>query len=283
MTYELAIIGGGGMLGQAIARIDQRALAVGGRLAYDLTDVEACRELVRALANDKVPAVINAAGIIDARRHEYAVSDADFRRVQMLVNGIAPQILAEECQKFGIAFVQVSTDCVFSGDLPAGMAYTVGDVPDPIDYYGLTKAAGEVEGQGTVVVRTSFVGATHGLVPWFRDQAADVDGWRRTYWSGSTVEAVARRLLHMVNGLRGGFGYPSFVHLATPEPISKYDLLRITGDELRSRGRAVPGVRAANHPTINRALEPGGAIPLVSYQNAIEEDVAGWLDAWGAA
>jgi dTDP-4-dehydrorhamnose reductase len=75
------------------------------------------------------------------------------------INAIAPGILAEEARKLGAFFIHYSTDYVFDGqkDIP----YTEADIPNPLNYYGLSKLEGDnfiqQAGGDFLIFRTSWV------------------------------------------------------------------------------------------------------------------------------
>ncbi len=75
----------------------------------------------------------------------------------MAVNFIAVRDLAKICKKKNIIFITYSTDYVFDGE--KGTPYEEGDLPNPLQMYGLSKLAGEYAAldlypQGTFVIRT---------------------------------------------------------------------------------------------------------------------------------
>jgi len=75
----------------------------------------------------------------------------------MAVNFIAVRDLAKICKEKNIIFVTYSTDYVFDGE--KGAPYKEGDLPNPVQIYGLSKLAGEYASlnlypQGTLIIRT---------------------------------------------------------------------------------------------------------------------------------
>jgi dTDP-4-dehydrorhamnose reductase len=75
------------------------------------------------------------------------------------VNGIAPGIFAEECEKQGASLIHFSTDYVFDGS--HGSAYLETDSTNPLGTYGQSKLAGEVAirkaGNRHIIIRTAWV------------------------------------------------------------------------------------------------------------------------------
>lgn len=254
------VFGAGGMLGRAIVEeLEQRGSAVYA-FTHDEADITDMLSVIDALAVDpEVDVVFNAAGILNTSRD----------RVGMVrVNALGPHILAMPLGVTGTPLIHVSTDCVFSGRserwAPPRHGYTVNHAPNPVDLYGRTKLVGEVEAPHVTNVRTSFVGPDHGLWAWVVEQAraeATVEGWSRAFWSGSTVWAVAARLVD----LAGDDTPPGGVlHLATEEPITKHGAV-----QLIARHEGIPLAIVEDKRTmIDRTLYP--THPLESFADALK-------------
>ncbi len=145
------VLGGSGMLGQALVRE-----LVSRRLAFDAPgrdqlDLEPSRLTRARLIRDVPAAVINAAGFTDVAGAEDHVDEA-FR-----LNRDLPRVLAEFCREFRIPLVHVSTDYVFDGKKT--VPYVEDDPVAPLQVYGQSKLAGEQEvleiHERSLVVRTS--------------------------------------------------------------------------------------------------------------------------------
>lgn len=82
----------------------------------------------------------------------------------MMVNGIAPGIIAEEAKCLGAAIVHYSTDYIFDGK--SQIPYKESDIPNPQNVYGETKLAGEKAIQAVevphLIFRTSWVYSMRG-------------------------------------------------------------------------------------------------------------------------
>lgn len=163
-------------------------------------------------------AVINGAGLIKQRPLGQSVITAS------MINSIAPHQLAGFCRMIGARYIQISTDCVFSGK--RGL-YTETDTPDPIDVYGMTKLLGEVTGPGCLTLRTSMIGRELknklGLLEWFLAQKTPLKGFRRAIFSGLTTVELARVIDLVLSTHPDASG---LYHLSA-DPISKHDLLQL--------------------------------------------------------
>jgi dTDP-4-dehydrorhamnose reductase len=73
-------------------------------------------------------------------------------------------VLAAVCREQGARFIHISTDYVFDGN--SSRPYTESDITAPLNVYGVTKRAGEVEALAqnpeSVIVRTSWVYSVFG-------------------------------------------------------------------------------------------------------------------------
>ncbi|HLB48907.1 MAG TPA: SDR family oxidoreductase [Anaerolineales bacterium] len=161
--------------------------------------------------------VVNCAGII--KQQGNAKADVTYIRV----NSLAPHLLAEQCDRVGARLIQLSTDCVFSGRRGG---YSEADLPDPVDFYGRSKLAGEVTQAPHLTIRTSFIGFErfhnlgHSLLDWFIRQKGEIKGYTRAMWSGLT----SLELAHVILALIQRPDVTGLIHI-TSEKISKYDLL----------------------------------------------------------
>lgn len=145
---RVVIIGARGQLGLELARVLRDTETT--RLAHDdveITDVASVRAAMRPLEPE---VVFNAAAF-------NRVDDAELDpRQAVAVNILGARNVALVCQELGAALVHFSTDYVFSGD--ARTPYGEGDLPAPVNIYGISKLAGELAVRATVprhyVIRT---------------------------------------------------------------------------------------------------------------------------------
>jgi len=186
---------------------------VGGVSAEDFDSV------VRALAIVRPEVVVNCIGIV---KQASAASDPI---ASITINALFPHRVAELCRAIGARFINISTDCVFSGR--KGM-YTEEDPSDAEDLYGRTKFLGEVSQPHCLTVRTSMIGreleTSMGLLEWFLSQTGKkVFGYSRAIFSGFTTQALAEILANIVSH------HPALSGMwhVSSQPISKYELLML--------------------------------------------------------
>jgi len=250
---RVLVLGAQGMLGAALVRQLSVRMDVlgttmengnyGDRLIRGV-NVSRSSDVERAMDWSNPDAVVNCAGIV---KSECSTRDAS---TVWDVNARAPHMLATIAGQRGCRFLQVSTDCVFSGR--AGN-YREGDPTDAEDLYGQSKAAGEVVGpHDCLTIRTSFVGRDprrrRGLLEWLLAKDAlgePVHGYTRARWSGLSAPELARAIgLALATPSLSGL-----YHVAGPT-VSKADLLEtLVLEGLSCRVERVDG------PPVDRSLD----------------------------
>ena len=237
---KAVVFGAAGMLGKAVSEeLAKRGNEVVSVTHQDCSINDAAK--ISEFIDRNCDVVFNCAGLHKAR--EIKPTDKEM----LLTNGLGPQTLQHVVSEFGVRLVHVSTDCVFTGKEGP---YTVDSIPDARDGYGLSKSIGEYIAlfPNTAVVRTSFIGKEHGLLHWLLTESkAEVEGWTKAYWSGSTVYAVARGLVDIADSTASGI-----IHLTTQKPISKYQALL----ELSYAFGLSTKIKPVSKPRINRELIP---------------------------
>lgn len=247
---RVAVFGPSGMLGKHVQRAlkehDHTVIPMYRQMTQDT------RQINHLLNEQMADVVINCAGLIPGK----GTNAIDMIRD----NAILPHLLAQT----GRFVVHVSTDCVFSGR--NRYRYKPEDIPDPRDYYGKSKAMGEVASPNVLNVRTSFIGCEHGFMNWIFNVAHSttehktINGYKGALWSGSTVQAVASALCDLLDTDKRGV-----IHLSTQQVITKYDLavklIELNGFDIE--------VEPVYHPIMNRALLP--TVELQDIDSALAE------------
>jgi len=218
---RVLVLGAQGMLGRQVCRELRGAghevlrQVRSGKHAVDLLD---WLHNLSLLPLGEVDWVINCAGVVKGRE---ATPEEMLR-----VNSYVPRRLAELGRRYHFRVLQISTDCVFSGDRAPYDAVTA--VPDARDLYGLSKLLGEPD-EDALIIRCSFIGlGQRGLLRWLLDHPGPrVPGWTTHLWTGLTAREVARALARVIHN-----GRPGVCHLAG-EPISKYQLVSGLARRLR--------------------------------------------------
>lgn len=205
----ILVLGSGGLLGSWICFRYPKDTIGFTRKELDVTDTNT---LLDKLEDISPEAVINCTGITERHPDQFMMHN---------LNACVPHRLASMCDLVGAKLIQVSTDCVFSGNRGN---YSEEDIPDPISSYGSTKLDGEVNTKPHLTIRTSFIGhpdpTSRGLLSWLQaNQGKKVSGFTKVMWNGMCVPMLADMLVDLsyrhITGLLHIYG----------EAVSKHDLL----------------------------------------------------------
>ena len=241
---RVLITGANGLLGQALVRrlgpdADYAVLATArdeaprfeeGLCRYAPLDVTQPREIADAFEDFGPTVVVNCAALSDVAACDAHRSDA------WAVNARAVKSLAKQCRQTGARLVHVSSDFVFNGKRGP---YDETARPDPVNYYGRSKLAGEnhLRAAGRArwaLVRTVLLyGPAHALgrsniVHWIVDQLSQgkplhmVDDQYRT---PTYVDDLADGIEQIVAREEDGI-----YHLSGPDLVSIYDLACTVAD-----------------------------------------------------
>ncbi|MEE0686825.1 MAG: SDR family oxidoreductase [Lachnospiraceae bacterium] len=117
---------------------------------FDLTDFE---QLENSIRNQKPDILIHTAAAVNVDGCE---TNRDYANS---LNSKLTENISFICKKYGIKLIYISTDAVFDGEKKG--LYTEDDVPNPINYYGLTKLQGEdfvKQVDNSLTLRTNIYG-----------------------------------------------------------------------------------------------------------------------------
>ncbi len=186
---------------------------IGGVSAQDFDAV------ISAINIAKPAVIINCIGVV---KQVPAAQDAI---TSIAINSLFPHRLYQLCRAADIRLINISTDCVFTGNLGF---YSEPDVTDAQDLYGRSKLLGEVDLPGCLTIRTSLIGrqlaARYGLIEWFLSQEGQsVDGYTNVRFSGLTTIALSEIIRKLIKSCPELYG---LWHVSS-EPISKFDLLML--------------------------------------------------------
>lgn len=161
---KLIIIGASGQLGREIA-----SLIPGSLLTYNSTpipsgvklDVSNELQVSDFILKNKPDVIINTSAITNVDKCE------EDKGLAYKVNAVSARYITRSASVVGAYLVHISTDYVFDGE--KGM-YKEDDLPNPVNYYGLTKLLGEayvLSYDLSLVIRTSGVFGNKSNFPTF--------------------------------------------------------------------------------------------------------------------
>ncbi|MGI4749379.1 MAG: dTDP-4-dehydrorhamnose reductase [Janthinobacterium lividum] len=155
---KIIVFGAAGQLGQCLkqvaAEMDITDIAFPNKTEANILDPEALKQL---FDKHQPIYVINCAAYTAVDKAE------DELELARKINKTGVENIAVLCKEYGTAFVQISTDFVFGGNIPHPLIET--DPTEPISVYGLTKLEGEQvisnHTEKYFILRTSWLYSEH--------------------------------------------------------------------------------------------------------------------------
>ena len=270
MLIKILIIGGSGMLGNALLRFFSKKknfhvsttirssllLRVSNKsYNYQLFNnihLEDKKYISKVFDQVRPDVVINCAGVINQSNES-----KDYLKV-LLLNTILPHYLVKLSENFNARLIHFSTDCVFSGSKGN---YNESDLPDASDFYGRSKLLGEINYPNTITIRTSLVGhelnSTKNLIEWFLNQNHEIKGYNEAIFSGLSTFEVAKIIDTYILPNKKLAG---LYHLSS-QPISKYELLLL----VKNIYKKSIGIIKDHSLKINRSLDSSRFCKATNY------------------
>ncbi len=153
------------------------------------------------------------------------------------LNAYFPHYINSICHTYQSRLIHISSDCVFSGNKGG---YLEEDICDANDFYGRSKALGEIKLGSAITLRTSTIGhelkTSFGLLEWFLKQRKSCSGYKHAYFSGVTTFELAKIINQYVipnPQLQGLY------HVGAKK-ISKFDLLNQIANEYERKIEIIP-------------------------------------------
>ena len=235
LMSKVAILGSTGMLGSTLTHILENQFETiyeFNRLGKSVTGNNQCRsiEVTSSVSFDylfkglEVDYIVNCIGVI---KHLINENDQDSVNLAHRVNTQFLVELNDYVNRYGIAVIQIGTDCVYSGK--SGL-YSETDPPDPVDVYGLTKKIGEQSIPNSMLIRCSIIGkelqSRNSLLEWVVSQpkAALINGYTNHIWNVVTTFHLAQIILGVI---KSGTYKPGVVHLVPKDIVNKYELIKL--------------------------------------------------------
>lgn len=229
---NILITGGSGALGTQIQKLVKCGAPSSKEL--DITDYGSCEQAVKKHVPDLI---IHAAAYTDV-----AGAEKD-RKGCWNANVVGTENMVRAAH--GARFVYISTEYVFDGE--KGM-YTEDDIPNPVNFYALTKLLGEMavrQHQRTLIIRTAF--KKDG--PWEYEKAF-TDQWMSADFASERAPDIVRAAL--MEDLEG------IIHISGSRKTI-YDLAR----------RATPSVGTMSINDIAVALPKDTSLDSSRWKNIV--------------
>ena len=230
---KAVVLGAHGMVGHLVAvylkECGHDIIGVGRKpmeylQRYECGDLRDENFIAAVLMRTLPDMIVNCAGVL--YNLESNVENAIY------INSYLPHRIADIADRIGARFIQISTDCVFSGKRGN---YRETDVPDEVNLYGRTKALGEVVRPPHLTFRNSIIGPDinpggRGLFHWFMEQEKGIEGYSNVIWSGVTSLVLAEAIDKVWE-----FKLSGLYHLSNNATITKCDLCMLFNTYFRNR------------------------------------------------
>jgi len=174
-------------------------------------------KLMYRIEENKYDFVINCIGILIKSAEKDPTT-------AILINSYFPHYLEDITKNTNTKIIHLSTDCVFDGTKGN---HSETDLPTEINWYGRSKALGEIKNNKDLTLRLSIIGTELkkdgiGLLNWFLNQTGEGNGFVNAYWNGITTLELAIQIDRIIEEKPYLSG---IYHLSPDFKINKYDLL----------------------------------------------------------
>ncbi|MGI4836539.1 MAG: dTDP-4-dehydrorhamnose reductase [Janthinobacterium lividum] len=253
----------------------------------NLADRDGLRHTLQTLKPD---VIVNAAAYTAVDKAE---TDRD---TAMLINGLAPQVMAQEAQRSGALLVHYSTDYVFNGRGVEPWAESA--VASPVNYYGQTKLAGEqailASGCQHLILRTSWVYGARGsnFAKTMLRLAAERDTLNviaDQHGAPTSAELLADVTAHAITATLRQPALSGLYHLVPSGETSWHAYAQFVLDFARAQGKPLktatvtpiptsayptPAARPLNSRLSNQKLQQAFGLHLPQWQGGVERMLA---------
>jgi len=272
---KILVLGSSGMLGHVVYHhLTNQGHDVMGISRTEIEGINSVKidvytqldKLYAFIDKDKPEVIVNCIGLLIKE------SDQDHTKA-IFINSLFPHMLSQWCLNYfngKIKLIHISTDCVFNGD---SGPYEEVALPTEINWYGRTKALGELDNAQDLTIRTSIIGPDldingEGLLNWFMKQKGEVKGYTNVWWSGVTTLECAKAINSI---LKENINLHGIYHLTSSKPICKYGLLKLIKKVF---GKFNVKMNKVDEPQKNKVLlntRLGNIPKVLSYEKQLVE------------
>lgn len=249
MTTKVFITGGSGLLALNWALaireshtvtlgLHERVISLAG-VQTQIVELESVEHLVRTFDEAQISIIVHAAGMTSVEECEAKPDLARHINVDLAGN------VAKACAKLGLPLIHISTDHLFSGEMPF-LAET--SPVTPVNVYGRTKAEAELQVLEAhplaLVIRTNFYGWGTSYRRSFSDviietlrSGKELNLFKDVFYTPILVETAARAAHDLIDTKATGI-----VNIVGDERISKYEFgIRVAEEFSLDAGLIKPG------------------------------------------
>lgn len=231
---KVLILGSSGMLGKMVSNYfisqNQNEVVVTSRKnsGNKINTKNICFDVINdnleiLISEVKPEYVINCIGAIKPNIDEQNITSV---KNAFYINSFFPTYLSQLSILYNFKYIQIGTDCVFSGNEGN---YSEDSYQDASDIYGKSKIPGEIQAKNKILIRSSIVGPESGngksLLNWFLNNINyKIFGYSNHLWNGVTTLNFAKVAFGVVNAGKFNSGV---YHLIPSDTVTKYELLKI--------------------------------------------------------
>jgi dTDP-4-dehydrorhamnose reductase len=220
-------------------------------LAYQQLDVTDRLAVKEAIGLYKPDVIVHCAALVDVERCEHD------RELAWKTNVRSVEYLIEAARKTDARIIHISSDYIFDG---LKTPYPENAAPNPLNYYGRTKLAGEnalrSSGVNHCIVRAAFFyGAEVNKRPNFAENVITslrkneaFDAYEDLYASPTLIDDIALAIVRAVEYNKNGI-----YHIAGPEMLSRYAFANRIAKTFRLNSSLI---RPIAYPAEGRANRP---------------------------
>ena len=222
---KVLILGSTGMLGHQVTNyfltldnyevfnVSRKNKLNDNTIILNVFDIKTLEQLIHKI---KPNYIVNCIGVL--------ISGSNDIENAIFLNAYLPHKLKKIISNFDSKLIQISTDCVFSGNKGN---YLEEDYRDGYGIYAHTKILGEVIDDKSITLRTSIIGPEikdqgEGLFHWFMSQSNIINGYEKEIWSGVSTLELSRIIECVIEEKVTGL-----YHVTNNTTISKNDLLNL--------------------------------------------------------
>ena len=271
MLKRIIVLGATGMAGSTVCKFlklfpDQLDIFEVSRDGDDHFNIDVEKDmsaLIEVIDEYAPDYIINCIGLL--------VKDSNANVLRALaVNSFFPHFLENCTQNTDIKVIHLSTDCIYDGNSEFG--YDEKDIPTERNWYGRTKAIGEINNSKDLTLRMSIIGPEltrkTGLLEWFLSQNNECSGYDKAVWNGITTLELAKQIKKIIVE---DINISGVYNLVPNETITKYELLKNIAKVFNKEIKIVRDSTITSNKVLKntRVNEYNPLIP--SYDNQLRE------------
>ncbi len=239
---KLLILGKNGQVGSALVglcRSQGVECDAFGRDDLDVSSLEAIEDFFEQYNNYDFVVNATAYTAVDKAELEPDVADA--------INHLAVKNMADQCKKYDIPLIHISTDYVFDGSKKTN--YSEDDDVSPLGVYGASKLNGEKALQEVwtkhIILRVSWVFGVHGnnfvkTMARLSTLKSELGVVSDQYGSPTSAEDIARVIVEVCRGVRQSEAEKWGVYHYSGFPVTTWHQLAVaTISEAKAQGMVV--------------------------------------------